>query len=105
MIMTNSFKISEISDGLLGRRENGEKVRNKILLLAEELGHITIDLENLTSISPSFLEEALVKLVIHYGKDEFKRKIEFVNVTPSIKNTMNSMLANQLRKLNDDTTK
>jgi hypothetical protein len=103
MIVTTSFKISEISGGVLGRRENGEKARNKILLLVEELEKVTIDFENLTSISPSFLEEAIVKLVTHYGKDEFKQKIEFININPSIKSTMNAMLASQIRRLNDST--
>lgn len=98
--MTNSFKISEITGGVLGRRENGEKARNKIQLLVEDFEKIIIDFENLTSISPSFLEEAIVKLVIYYGKDDFKTKIEFININPSVKSTMNTMLANQLRRLN-----
>lgn len=99
--MMNSFKLTAISNGLLGRRENGTKTREKIKSLILENECIEIDLENTSQISPSFLEEAIVKLVTDLGKDDFKKSIKLININSSIRDMMNTMLASQIRRKED----
>lgn len=96
--MTNSFRLTEISSSTLSNRENGRKVREKILNLAQQSGQITIDMENISTVTPSFLEEAIVKLVVELGKDQFKQTIELVNLNDALREMMNIMLAKQLKR-------
>lgn len=99
--MMNSFKLTTISNGLLGRRENGVVTREKIKSLILKHGSIEIDLENTSQISPSFLEEAIVKLVTDLGKDNFKKDVILTNINTSVKDMMNTMLASQIRRQQD----
>ena len=101
--MTNSFRLTEISSSTLSNRENGRKVREKILNLARQSGQITIDMENISTVTPSFLEEAIVKLVVELGKDRFKQTIELVNLNDALREMMNMMLANQLKRQKQET--
>ena len=101
--MTNAFRLTEISSSTLSNRENGRKVREKILNLARQSGQITIDMENISTVTPSFLEEAIVKLVVELGKDRFKQTIELVNLNDALREMMNMMLANQLKRQKQET--
>lgn len=96
--MTNFFRLTEISSSTLSNRENGRKVREKILKLVRQSGQITIDMENISTVTPSFLEEAIVKLVVELGKDRFKQTVELVNLNDAIREMMNIMLSNQLKR-------
>ena len=94
----NTFRITEITSTTLSGREYGEEVRNRIVsLVSKSEKPITLDLENLSSFTPSFLEEAIVKLVFVFGKDNFKENINLINVNHSIKSLMNFMLSNQMK--------
>ncbi len=93
-----SFKLSEISPNTLVGRDVGKKIRKDIQGLVEQHGSIEIDMEDKTNISPSFLEEALVLLVLEYGKDNFKNKIILSNINKGIKALMNSMLSSRLKR-------
>lgn len=96
----NTFKLTDISKNTLVGRDIGKKIREKLISLIEEHNFIIIDMENKVDISPSFLEEAFVLLVINYGKDEFKNKANFININTGIKSLMNSMLSQRLKRGN-----
>lgn len=101
----SSFKLSEISPNTLVGRDVGKKIREKIKLLIEENEKIEIDMENKTNISPSFLEEAIVLLVIDLGKENFKNKISLININLSIKTLMNNMLSKRIKRKNEEDEK
>jgi hypothetical protein len=97
----NTFKITDLSPTLLGSRQIGRDTRDKILNIIKEQGSITIDMQNSTAITPSFLEEAIVMLVFELGRVRFKKVVELINVNPSIKILMNRMLSNKTKLIND----
>lgn len=96
--MTNSFKISELSENTLVGRDIGEETRLKIKNLLLEHKTLIIDMENSNKFSPSFIDEAIVKLVIELGKEEFKRSIQLINISESMKSLMNAILHRHLTK-------
>ncbi len=96
--MMNSFKISELSPGTLVGRDIGEKTRLKIKELLLEHKTLIIDMENLNKLSPSFLDEAIIKLVIEYGKQEFSQRIQLININEGMKSLMNTLLHKNLNK-------
>jgi hypothetical protein len=98
--MTNFFKISELSKNTLVGRDIGKETRLKIKDLLSEHETIIIDMENSKQFSPSFIDEAIVKLVIELGKEEFKRSLKLINISEGMKSLMNSILH---RNLNRDT--
>ncbi|MFA7611660.1 MAG: STAS-like domain-containing protein [Sulfurimonas sp.] len=94
----NSFKLSELSESTLVGRDIGKITREKIQILLKEHSEITIDMENKSSISPSFLDEAIVMLVIEYGKENFNKRIKLININNGIKNLMNTILHDKLHR-------
>ena len=96
--MTNSFKLSELSENTLIGRDIGQKTRKKIKDLLIRYDSIVIDMENNSSISPSFLDEAIIMLVIEYGKKDFSKRIHLININKAIKNLMNSILNDRLKR-------
>ena len=96
--MKTFFKLSEIAQNTLVGRDIGKQTREHIQELVTEHGQIEIDMENKTSISPSFLEEAFVLLVLKYGKENFKEVITLTNINDGIKSLMNSMLAKRIER-------
>lgn len=98
--MMSFFKLSELSENTLVGRDIGKKTREKIKKLLTEHNHLTIDMENNNSLSPSFLDEAIIMLVIEYGKEDFSKHIRLVNINNSIKNLMNSILHDKLQREN-----
>lgn len=96
--MMNSFKISELSTGTLVGRDIGKKTRFKIKELLLEHTTLIIDMENLNTFSPSFLDEAIIKLVIEYGKEEFNKRIQLINIHEGMKSLMNTLLHKNINK-------
>jgi len=98
--MMNFFKLSELSENTLVGRDIGKKTREKIKKLLTEHDYLIIDMENNNSISPSFLDEAIIMLVIEYGKEDFSKHIRLENINNAIKNLMNSILHDKLQREN-----
>jgi len=96
--MTNSFKISELSKNTLVGRDIGKETRLKIKDLLSKHDTIIIDMENSNQFSPSFIDEAIVKLVIELGKEDFKKRLQLINITEGMKNLMNSILHRNLNR-------
>jgi hypothetical protein len=96
--MTNFFKLSELSENTLIGRDVGEKTRKKIKQLIEKHQNIVIDMENKSSLSPSFVDEAIVMLVIELGKQDFSRQVKLINLNRGIKSLMNSILHDKMQK-------
>lgn len=96
--MMTSFKLSEISKNTLVGRDIGQQVREKIRSLSTECNGIIIDMENKTAISPSFLDEAIVSLVLEYGKENFSKHIQLININSGIKSLMNTILADRIAR-------
>ena len=97
--MTNSFKLSELSENTLVGRDIGKQTRNKIKMLIHEHTNIIIDMENKSSISPSFLDEAIVILVIEYGKINFNKQVKLININIGIKSLMNTILHDKTKRI------
>ena len=93
------FKITDLTSNTLSNREHGRKIRAKIKDLISKNGNITIDMQNLTSFTPSFLDEVIITLVVELGKKEFKEKVELINLNSSLKSLLNSMLSNKLKNV------
>ncbi len=96
--MMSFFKLSELSEDTLIGRDIGQKTREKIKDLLTEHKSLTIDMENKSSLSPSFVDEAIVMLVIEYGKEGFGERIKLVNLNRGVRGLMNSMLHDRLRE-------
>jgi hypothetical protein len=96
--MTNFFKLSELSENTLIGRDVGEKTRKKIKQLIAKHQNIVIDMENKSSLSPSFVDEAIVMLVIELGKQDFSRQVKLINLNRGIKSLMNSILHDKMQK-------
>lgn len=94
----NSFKLSELSENTLVGRDIGKQTRSKIKKLIQKHTNIIIDMENNNSISPSFLDEAIVMLVIEYGKVDFNKHIKLVNINIGIKSLMNILLHDKIKR-------
>ncbi len=96
--MTNSFKISELSKDTLVGRDIGKETRLKIKDLLLKHGTIIIDMENSNQLSPSFIDEAIVKLVIELGKEDFKKHIQLIDLNEGMKSLMNTILHRNMQK-------
>ena len=92
------FKLSELSENTLIGRDVGEKTRKKIKQLIAKHQNIVIDMENKSSLSPSFVDEAIVMLVIELGKQDFSRQVKLINLNRGIKSLMNSILHDKMQK-------
>lgn len=97
--MMNSFKLSELSENTLVGRDIGKQTRNKIKILIQKHTSIIIDMENKSSISPSFLDEAIVMLVIEYGKVNFNKYVKLININIGIKSLMNTILHDKSKRI------
>lgn len=96
--MMNSFKLSELSENTLVGRDIGKQTREKIKMLIQKYTNIIIDMENKSSISPSFLDEAIVMLVIEYGKVDFNKYVKLININIGIKSLMNTILHDKVKR-------
>lgn len=94
----NSFKLSELSANTLVGRDIGKQTRDKIKTLIQKHSNIIIDMENKSSISPSFLDEAIVMLVIEYGKVDFNKYVKLININIGIKSLMNTILHDKVKR-------
>ena len=92
----NFFKLSDISKNTLVGRDVGKETRGKIKSLIEQYSTITIDMENKASLSPSFVDEAIVMLVLEYGKNNFSKYIKLININNGTKSLMNAILHDKL---------
>ena len=99
MIMKTSFKLTELSENTLVGRDVGMRTRHKIKGLVEKNSKITIDMENKSDISLSFLDEAIVTLVLEYGKDRFLNLIELKNIHNNTRGLMNFILHDKQKRL------
>ncbi len=96
--MMNSFKLSELSVNTLVGRDIGKQTRDKIKTLIQQHSDIIIDMENKSSISPSFLDEAIVMLVVEYGKVDFGKYVKLININIGIKSLMNTILHDKVKR-------
>jgi len=96
--MMNFFKLSDISANTLVGRDVGKETREKIKSLIKQYHNITIDMENKASLSPSFVDEAIVMLVLEYGKVNFSKQVKLVNLNNGTKSLMNAILNDKLSK-------
>ena len=94
----NSFKLSELSVNTLVGRDIGIQTRDKIKTLIQQHSDIIIDMENKSSISPSFLDEAIVMLVVEYGKVDFGKYVKLININIGIKSLMNTILHDKVKR-------
>ncbi|XOF32921.1 MAG: STAS-like domain-containing protein [Candidatus Electrothrix sp. YB6] len=97
--MKNSFKLSELSENTLVGRDIGMKTRHKIKDLLKDYSNLTIDMEDKSDISLSFLDEAIVSLVLEYGKARFSNQIKLKNVHCNIRHMMNFILNDKQKRL------
>jgi hypothetical protein len=98
--MRNCFKISEIATEGFTNREYGREIRKKIILLTTQKKEIIIDMEKKTGFSISFLDEVFVKTAIKMGKDEFRKKIKLINLSPATKALLNSIAKRRMSTKN-----
>ncbi len=96
--MKISFKLTELSEDTLVGRDIGLKIRHKIKALLEEYSTVTIDMENKSDISLSFLDEAIVTLVLEYGKERFSNSIELKNIHNNTRGLMNFILRDKQKR-------
>jgi hypothetical protein len=72
--------------------------RQKIKGLLEKHPNIIIDMENKSDISLSFLDEAIVTLVLEYGKERFSREIKLENIHVNTREVMNFILHDKQKR-------
>lgn len=97
--MKTSFKLTELSENTLVGRDVGMKTRNKIKALLEDDLRITIDMENKSDISMSFIDEAIVSLVLEYGKERFSDQIKLKNIHNNTRGLMNFILRDKQKRV------
>lgn len=78
MLMT-TFKFREINE-LLGTRQLGAQVRERLLPLIKTNDKVVLDFEGVTVVSNSFADECLAKLLLVMPFEELKQRTTFVSV-------------------------
>lgn len=65
---------------VLGGRVLGEQIRAKVARMVKAGETVTLDLEGVLAVSPSFADEVFGKLPVEVGA----RNVEFINLSPQI---------------------
>lgn len=74
-------------------------------LLTEMEEPLTLDFSKVRSASSSFLDELLGRMIEELGETEFKKKIEVVGMSSSIRGMANVVIAQRLKKDDNDEKK
>lgn len=85
---------------ILNTRDLGEKFRNMINNNLEEKEKIVLNFEKVNSISQSFADESLGKLVQRIGFSNFKEKIKMINLNENNISVVRYVISQRLKKAN-----
>jgi len=81
----------------LGTRVLGVEVRNQIIEMLLDSDFVIFDFEGVETVSNSFADECLAKLLYEFKLTELKRKTKFVNankfISTVIANAFNSRIS------------
>lgn len=83
-----------VKDACLTRTQ-GEKARKFWQSFIDEHDVLTIDLRNVTVMTPGFADEAIGKLLLEMGLELFKRQVILTRATNEVKTLVNAVLSNR----------
>ena len=80
-------------------RNDAEVARTFILKKLKQHDSIKIDCANI-ALSPTFADECFGIIAKRLGRDDFLKKIEFENLSPTLKSLLNCVISRRLYQLN-----
>ena len=83
----------KFNDTHLGSRFNGASLREQIKPLLDNEEKVVLDFTDIELATQSFLDEIFGIFVRAFGTEYIKGKLLIENVSPSIKKTINSVIA------------
>ncbi len=80
-------------------RDQGNPIRKALLGLVRGGRHLRILFEGVESVTPSFADEVLGRMLLELGEDEFRCHIALVCGDESTRRLVNAVLANRKKEL------
>lgn len=99
--MENILKLSK-SGSSLGLRELAKKLGLKIKESISQNQLIIIDFENVESVSSSFADELIAKVMIEVGQENFIKNVKLKNTNDFIKTIINTSVRDRLNVRTQD---
>ncbi len=96
--MIQVLKLSE-TGSILGLRELAKNLSSNIRNAILSETNIVLDFENVESISSSFADELIAKVLVEVGKDTFLRNVKIKNANNFIKTIINSSINERLNEI------
>ena len=83
--------------GALATRDQGARNRKEMEDALDKFGEIEVVLDSVGSMTPSFVDECLGKLLVRMGKKDFKKRVHLIANGKDAKLLVNRVLADRLR--------
>lgn len=96
--MVRRFNLSDDPDLTFSSREEGEKLRERILASLAEHDYVEVDFGAELVASASFLDEALAKLIDHIPATELKLRVRLLNFSEQDRRLLNMLTATRIRE-------
>ena len=94
------LELSAAGNHMLTRPE-GKAVRDNIKALIESGARVHISFTGVHAPSPSFIDEALGRLVLDLGEDQFRRRVLLIadSATETVRRLTNKVLAHRIQQV------
>lgn len=83
-------------------REDGARLRARIERELASDESVEVDLEGKRIASLSFLDEALVSLLLDYAPEDLRERVRVVNMPPIVRQTLNRLAHTRAKTLRSD---
>lgn len=95
--MENIMKLSE-HGSTLGLRELARQINQKIQKYIDKNENIILDFEKVDSVSSSFADELVAKLMFEVGKEKYLKLVKIRNANELIKIMINTSIADRAKE-------
>ena len=97
-----SFNVYERSDGDLGSRQSGQKLRNELLnFLKGSKEKVVVDFQSVSMVSSSFADEFMGRLVKEIGFIAFNQRILLMHANKDVQTIIEHAISLRMRELFD----
>ena len=98
--MADEIEISLRSFGrVLLTRDQGNPIRSKLLALVRDGSRLRISFEGVESVTPSFADEVLGRMLLELGEEDFRKHVTLLPTDVSTRRLVNAVLANRKSEL------
>lgn len=98
--MENVLKLNE-NGSALGLRELARQINVKIKEYIDKNENIVLDFEKVDSVSSSFADELVAKLMFEIGQEKYLKLVKIRNANDFVKTLISSSIADRAKEQNN----